>query len=212
MIKKLLILFLSLVLAVSTSACAKNTTTSVTAEDTDNTTAAADTEKTEKTEKTEESVITTTTDESAAAATTTAAATVPTEVVVSITPPDGWEPVEGSVLPVQYMKGTASFMVVHELYFSSTNLDTVVEEAKGMFSGQFDNVEYIGDPTTITVDGFEARNFIWTCDMSSIAFKYNYTYVKVGESIYSIVLADFTETYDSLSADFDQILTDIKFS
>jgi|GEM_PF-707825 len=209
MIKKLLILFLSLVLAVSTSACAKNTTPSVTAEDTDNTTAAV---VTEKTEKTEESVITTTADESAAAATTTAAATVPAEVVVSITPPDGWAPVEGSVLPVQYMKGTASFMVVHELYFSSTNLDTVVEEAKGMFSGQFDNVEYIGDPTTITVDGFEARNFIWTCDMSSIAFKYNYTYVKVGESIYSIVLADFEETYDSLSADFDQILTDIKFS
>ena len=34
-----------------------------------------------------------------------------TEVQITVTVPDGWEVVEGSVLPVQYMKNTASFMI-----------------------------------------------------------------------------------------------------
>lgn len=48
-------------------------------------------------------------DPSAQAASPATAQTAETKIL--ITPPSGWEKVTGSVLPVQYMKNTASFMV-----------------------------------------------------------------------------------------------------
>lgn len=56
------------------------------------------------------------------------------EVVVSIEPPDGWKPVNGSVLPAQYMKNTASFMVKEERFTGDT-LNEVVDEALEIYSG-----------------------------------------------------------------------------
>ena len=54
---------------------------------------------------------------------------VATDVKVSVTVPDGWEPVEGSVAKAQYMKNTASFMIIKEA-FGTGSLDEVVTTAK----------------------------------------------------------------------------------
>ena len=47
--------------------------------------------------------------------------------------------------------------------FQSSALDDVVLEAKDIFSGSFEGVEYAGDAESITVDGNDARKLIFTC-------------------------------------------------
>ena len=91
-------------------------------------------------------------EQSAAAGSASDAGQTQKEVKIEIVPPSGWEPVEGSVLQVQYLKNTSSFMVKQES-FQSSALDDVVSEAKDMFSGSFEGVEYAGDAEIITVDG-----------------------------------------------------------
>jgi len=131
-------------------------------------------------------------------------------VNISIVPPEGWEPVEGSVLQVQYLKGTASFMVKDE-NFTGDALDAVVEEAKEIFTGSFDNVEYLGEPEYITVDGKDGVKLLFTCEISSMKMKYEYVYLFVGDDVYAITFGDLADNFDKLSADYEAILGAIKF-
>lgn len=129
---------------------------------------------------------------------------------ISVIVPDSWEPVEGSVLSVQYMKNTASFMAKKE-NFSSNDLDTVVKEAKTIFEKTFKNVEYIGGVETIQVDGLDARKFVFTSEISGLKMKYLYVYTLAGSQIYAITFGDLTTTFDNLSSDYNTILGNIKF-
>lgn len=132
------------------------------------------------------------------------------DVKIIITPPEGWNPVTGSVLPVQYMKKTASFMVKSE-NFSGENLDDVVKEAKSAFEGAFEGVKYIGETEKIVVGGIEAQKMIFTCKISGMQMKYEYVYLFAGGKVYAITFGDLDDTFDSLSSDYEQILNDIKF-
>lgn len=146
--------------------------------------------------------------------TTTAAVestSLPTPVAITVTVPDGWTKVDGFGLAAQYAKVTASFMVIQEVYFSSNDLDEIVLQAQSVFSASFDNVVYIGDVKTLTLDGYDARQFILTCDFSGITMKYEYNYVRIGEQIYSVIFADLASTYDDLNPDFEQIRNNIQF-
>lgn len=132
------------------------------------------------------------------------------DVQITIVPPAGWEPNTGSVLPVQYMKNTASFMVKEES-FSETTIDDVVVAAKAIFESAFDKVAFIGEPETITVSGLDARKIIFTCEVAGMQMKYEYVYLFVGSSVYAITFGDLQASFDSLSADYEQILSDISF-
>lgn len=133
------------------------------------------------------------------------------KVKIEITPPSGWEPVQGSVLQVQYMKDTASFMVKEESLFSAKNTDDVITEAKGYFEKSFKGVSYEGEAKTITVDGKDAREITFSCTVSSLKMKYTYVYLFAGGKVYAITFGDVAEHFDSLSADYSQILKDIRF-
>lgn len=132
------------------------------------------------------------------------------EVSISVAMPEGWTPVEGSVLPAQYMKDTASFMIKQEA-FSGPGLDEVVEQAKSSFESAFGNVQYIGDTQTVTVDGKDARKLVFTCEVSSMDMEYEYVYLFVGNDVYAITFADLAESFDSLIQDYDAILETIQF-
>ncbi len=132
------------------------------------------------------------------------------KVKISDAIPDGWESVEGSVLPVQYMKETASFMIKKEMFTADT-LDGVVDEAKAIFDKTFDNVKYQGDTEAIQIDGKEAQKIVFTCEVSKMNMKYMYVYVFVGNDLYAITLGNLAENFDSLSTDYETILTKIKF-
>ena len=130
---------------------------------------------------------------------------------ITVTLPEGWARVEGSVLEHQYMKGTASFMLKPENYTGET-LDDVVAEALEILGGAFGQLETEGDPETITVDGRDARKVTFTCTVSGLEMKYTYVFVFVGDETYVFTFGDFAGTFDSLTADYDQILSGTKFS
>lgn len=132
------------------------------------------------------------------------------EVSIEITPPEGWSSVEGSVLSVQYMKNTASFMVKEEYYTGST-LDEVVSEALTMFEGAFSNIAVVGDAEDAVVDGKEAKKLTFTCTVSGLSMKYLYVFLFAGGRTYAITFGDLADTFDTLSTDYETILNDIRF-
>lgn len=132
------------------------------------------------------------------------------EINISVTPPEGWEPVEGSVAPVHYLKGTAGLIVKSESFTGET-IDAVTEEAKAVFESAFDNVQYVGDTESLNVDGKDARKLIFTCDVSGMNMKYEYVYLFAGNDVYAITFGDLTENFDSMTADFETILGNISF-
>lgn len=132
------------------------------------------------------------------------------KISIVIAPPAGWEPIPNSVLQVQYMKDLVSFMVKEER-FQGDNLEAVIAEAKGAFEGAFDDVSYIGEPEAITVDNKEAQKLLFTCKVSEMQMKYEYIYLFEGESVYAITFGGPTESFNSLSSDYEQILQNISF-
>jgi len=132
------------------------------------------------------------------------------KINIEISPPQGWKLNEDSVLPVHYMKNTASFLVKEENFTSST-LDGVVDEALKIYGKTFDNLAVQGDVETITVDGKEAKKLTFTCTVSKMNMKYLYVYLFAEGKTYVITFGDFADSFDSLSADYTTILNDIKF-
>ncbi|MFA6940135.1 MAG: hypothetical protein WCQ54_04025 [Clostridiaceae bacterium] len=133
------------------------------------------------------------------------------KVNIKVSMPDGWTAVAGSVLPVHYMKDTSSTMVKEEK-FSSKALDDIVLEVKGIFNKTFENTKYIGEVEKITVDGFDGRKFLMTCNVSKLNMKYEYVYLSVNDHIYVITFGDFAKTFDSHTQDYQQILENISFN
>lgn len=131
-------------------------------------------------------------------------------VEIEITPPDGWIPVEGSVLPVQYMKGTSSFMVKEEP-FSGANLDDVVGEALEIYQDSFDNIEVQGEAEPFTVDGKDARKLTFSCTISDMNMKFIYVYLFAADKTFVITFGDQESTFDTLAADYETILGSIRF-
>jgi len=131
-------------------------------------------------------------------------------VTIEITPPDGWKTVEGSVLPVQYMKGTASFMVKAEP-FSSATLDDVVNDALEIYQKSFDNLKVQGEVEPLTVDEKDARKLTFTCTVSKMNMKYLYIYLFAADKTYVITFGDQESTFDTLASDYETILSNIKF-
>lgn len=133
-----------------------------------------------------------------------------TKGTITAQPPAGWEPVAGSVLPLQYMKNTSSFMAKIE-GFNGKTLDDVVAQAKQAFSDAFDEVTYIGNVESVTVDGKPGAKFVFTCKIAGMVMKYEYVYVIVGGKTWAITFADFSETFGALQGDYDAILQTVKF-
>lgn len=132
-------------------------------------------------------------------------------VTVEIAPPEGWMPVEGSVLDVQYLKGTASFMVKPEP-FAGVTLDEVVKEATAIYQKSLGSYAAEGEAKPLTVDGKDARKLTFTCTVSNIQMKFTYVYLFAGDQTYVITFGNQESTFDTLSTDIETILNDIRFS
>jgi hypothetical protein len=132
------------------------------------------------------------------------------KITIKVSPPEGWKPVEGSVLPVQYLKNTSSFMVKEE-NFTGDNLDSVVDEALGIYKKSFSDLTVQGDIDNITVDGKEAKKLTFTCVISDMKMEFRYVYLFVDGKTYVITFGDSDDSFDSMVADYDLILGNIKF-
>lgn len=127
---------------------------------------------------------------------------------VTVTIPEGWEPIESAGMLYAYQKGSASFMLQTEP-LSDESLDAAVDEAKGVISGTFDNVEYVGGVEAITVAGLDARKFIYTSDLSGFSMEFEYVFFFTGGDIYVVTFSDLDNTFDDNAADFQAILDSI---
>lgn len=143
--------------------------------------------------------------------TSTEAAKSSTAGKIQITPPEGWKSVAGSPLEVQYLKGTASFMVKPER-FSGASLDEVVTEAEEIYRKSFHDYTAAGEPGQITVDGKEARKLTFTCTIGKIAMKFMYVYLFAGNQTYVITFGDQESTFGAIEPDIDIILKNIRFA
>lgn len=136
------------------------------------------------------------------------------ELKITVTLPDGWTKVEGSVLEHQYGKGTASFMIKNESVLNKKDIDVAVSEAKTQVSDFFDNAT-LSETESLTIDGVDARSFTFTYAVNAagmtIHMKAQQVYVMIDEKCYMIFLGDMLSTYDALSADFQAILAGIRF-
>ncbi|NYB73436.1 hypothetical protein HZF24_04715 [Sedimentibacter hydroxybenzoicus DSM 7310] len=133
-----------------------------------------------------------------------------TELDIVVALPDGWKPVEGSVLEHQYMKNTAGFMIKTE-NFSGDTLDDVVSEALDIFGRQFDNFAVQGDVEDITISGLEAKKLTFTCEVSKMEMKYTSVYLFAEDETYALTFGDLADSFDSLAADYEAILNGIQF-
>lgn len=133
------------------------------------------------------------------------------KITIEVSPPDGWQPVAGSVLSVQYMKNTVSFMVKEEKFTSST-LDEVVDAALEIYGNTFDNLKVLGDVESITIDNKDARKLTFNCVISKMNMKYIYVYLFVEGKIYVITFGGLEDSFDSLSSDYEAILNNMKFT
>ncbi len=100
--------------------------------------------------------------------------------------------------------------MVKEEKFSSTKLDEVVAEAKKYFTKAFGNIAF-NEPQSLTVDKKEAQMLAFSCKVSGMQMKYEYVYLAVGNTVYAITFGGPESSFDALSADYAQILSDIRF-
>lgn len=138
------------------------------------------------------------------------ASPAPGAVRIEVTPPAGWEPVAGSVIPVQYLKGTASFMIKTE-NFEQETIDEAVSAAADIFRKSFEDYQQNGEIEPLTVDGKDARMLQFTCTVSGIAMKFRYIYLHAADQVYAITFADTAADFDSLESDYAEIADGIRF-
>lgn len=138
----------------------------------------------------------------------------PKEVAISVTLPDGWTKVEGSVLEHQYGKGTASFMIKNEYALNGKGLDEAVREAKEQIGKYFDNADF-SDIETIRIGGQDARSITYTYTVKAagmnMSMKMQGVYVMINSKCYLISFGDMESSFDALAADFEQLLNGIQF-
>ena len=130
---------------------------------------------------------------------------------LSVNLPNGWEAVEGSILPAHYMKNdSAVFMVMQQGYTGNT-IDDVVEMAKDANSKTYDSIAYQGNTESIKVDGKDARKFVFTYSFGGLSMKSMTVYLFYEQDTYAIIFTDFAESFDTLTEDYEAILAQIKF-
>lgn len=209
--RKPLLSALLLIFVLSLTACGKSDLTSPTSSTfpvdsaTDTTLSSTNTvDSNASSEATTISAIDTTTD-------TESTETLPA-ATLTVTMPTGWTAVADTVLPAQYTKGTASFLVTYEYYLNDMTLDDTVTYVQETFSGAFANVTY-GETSTLTISGKDARHFSFTCTVLDMAMTYDYYYVNVDGRIYSIVFGDVTDGFAiNVSPDIPAVLAGIVFA
>jgi len=132
------------------------------------------------------------------------------EVEISVTLPEGWKKIEGSVLEHQYMKNTASFILKNES-FTANDLNKIVDQAKEVYTDRFPGLQYIGEVQDISINGAPAKKLEFITTISGLTMKFTYVYTIINDNVYVITLGDKSSTYDSMQSDFNTILNGIKY-
>lgn len=133
------------------------------------------------------------------------------ETQVKVTPPDGWEPVEGSTALHQYMNNGSSFIVTADFMPSSAKTpDAYMDFVKEQFTKVFDDVKY-GDIENLTIAGVEGRKLIFTCKVAGFEMKYNVYYAFNNSKAYTFTCGGLSNQFDTLGGDYEKFINSVKF-
>ena len=130
-------------------------------------------------------------------------------LTLSLEPPAGWVRADDSFFLAKFTKGTATFLVSEESYFSDQDLDIVVSESKQMLSGIYDEVVFVGEPDIRSVGDHEGRHFLMTCIINGVPVTSSYTYLPFNGRIYSLILSETSDLWPELASEEDLLFANI---
>lgn len=134
---------------------------------------------------------------------------------ISVSLPDGWAKVEGSVLEHQYLKNGASFMIKEETALNGKTLNEAVKTAKQNISNYFDDYKLLNEET-ITVDNKEGRSITFSYSVKAGGMVLEMTmqtvYVMVKDKCQTLSFGATETEFSNLVTDIQKIIKSIKFS
>jgi hypothetical protein len=138
----------------------------------------------------------------------TAAAAVPADYTIQV--PAGWVKNAGSSAREQYMKSGVSFILTVDTAPATVKTpDQYVEFVKKQLAGVFKNTKF--EPVKkITVSGRDARELMYTGEMSGIKMQYDVVYVQKGNQYYTLTFGGMQETFDTVRSDVRAIVNSFK--
>lgn len=124
--------------------------------------------------------------------------------------PAGWQKKTGSAAREQYMKDGISFILtVDTAPATAKTPDAYVEFVKKQLAGAFKNTKF--EPVKRSmINGREARELVYTGEMSGIRMQYDVVYVQKGNQYYTLTFGGMQETFETVRADIRAIINSFK--
>jgi hypothetical protein len=124
--------------------------------------------------------------------------------------PPGWDKVKGSAAPEHFMKNGISFMLtIDQMPPTAKTPDQFVTYVKKALAGAFKNVKF--EPATmLTINGREARELVYTGEVSGMKMKYDVVYIPVNGRVYTLTFGGLEQVFDSVKADRGAIFNSFK--
>jgi|WetSurMetagenome_2_1015567.scaffolds.fasta_scaffold315919_1 hypothetical protein len=124
--------------------------------------------------------------------------------------PPGWDKVKGSTALEHFMKKGVSFILtVDQAPPSAKTPDEFVAYAKKALTGAFKNVKF--EPVKmVSINGREAREVVYTGEVSGIKMKYDAVYILRNGTVYALTIGGSEQTFEAVKADYSAIFNSFK--
>ena len=124
--------------------------------------------------------------------------------------PPGWEKMKGSSALEHFMKSGSSFMLTIDQMPSTTKTpDQYVTYVKKALAGAFKNTKF--EPVKmLTINGREARELVYTGEVSGMKMKYDVVYIPVNGRVYTLTFGGLEQGFDTVKADRGAIVNSFK--
>ncbi|HXX64417.1 MAG TPA: hypothetical protein VEO56_11540 [Bacteroidota bacterium] len=129
----------------------------------------------------------------------------------TIKAPDGWKKRTTSSAPEHYMKNGVSLMLtIDSAPPEAKTPDGYVEYAKKQLAQTFKNIQF--EPVKkLAINGHDARELRYSCELSSIKMKYDVVYIPKESKVYTITAGGMAETFDSMKAEYQAFFNSFNF-
>lgn len=129
--------------------------------------------------------------------------------LITLDAPSGWSRIEDSFFLEKLVKGSATFLISEESFFSDSNLEHVISESKQMLTGVFDEVVFEGEVDSRSIDGNEGQHFLMTCLVNGVPVTTSYTYLSIDGKVYSFILSETSDIWPEISAEEDALFSGV---
>ncbi len=125
--------------------------------------------------------------------------------------PDGWTKNAGSSASDHYTKNGISLMVtIDTAPAGATSQDDYVEFVKKQLKSVFKNLRFEA-AKKLFINGKEARELVYTGEISGMKMKYDVVYVPKSGRVYTLTAGGMAGTFDKLNADYRAFFNSFKF-